>query len=380
MREPRVRAMVCMRRDMTESRDVNEQRRQLNEALKAAVDQRTAELLGANEALQTASRALEQSADSVIITDCTGVIEYVNPAFEAMSGYSREEAVGQTPRMVASKLHDQAFYETLWRTVLSGQVFRAIFTNMTKDGRIFYEDQTIAPVRNGTGTITHFVSTGRDITERRRTELALRRLTRAFEDEAARIATVLHDEAGQFLASAHIALAEVARDLPDELRERTREVCRHLDLAEEHLRRVSHELHPHMLDDLGLARAIRFLSNTFSQRTQISVDVDIDVAAPCPRGVETVFYRLVQEGLTNIGKHAKATRASIRLTRDATTMSCSIRDDGDGFDVEAVTGRGDFSLGLMLIRDRIEAVGGTLTIVSAPHQGTHLRATAPAGG
>jgi PAS domain S-box-containing protein len=379
LHEPRVRAIVGRYRDVTESRDAEERRRRQSETLEARVEERTTALLAANQALVRLSSALEQTADSVFITDAAGVIEYVNPAFEAMTGYTREEAVGATPRLISSGLQDKRFYETLWTTILSGGVFRSIVTNKTKDGRLFSEDQSITPIRDVNGDITHFVSTGRDITERKRTEQALRRLNAALENEAARIASVLHDEAGQFLSSAHITLADLARDLVHDQRERIQQVRRHLDLAEEQLRRVSHELHPQMLDDLGLTEAVRFLGASCARRNGISVDVDVSLAAPCPRPVQTVFYRLVQEALANIAKHARGTRAWISLGQTAASYSCSIRDDGVGFDPasDALALRRDFSLGLTLMRDRIEAVGGTLTIVSAPQHGTELRATVP---
>jgi PAS domain S-box-containing protein len=345
--------------------------------VESRVKARTTEFLDASQRLQTLSRAVEETADSVFITGRDGVIEYVNPAFEAMTGYSRAEAVGQTPRLFASGLHDAHFYETLWTTILSGHPFRAIVTNKAKDGRLFNEDQTISPIRGADGTVTHFVSTGRDITHRRRAERALRRLNAALEDEAARIASALHDEAGQFLTSAHITLADVARDLPDEARERVQQVRRHLDQAEEQLRRVSHELHPRMLDDLGLTEAVRFLAHAFGRRTGITVETEVSVNSPCPHAVETVFYRLVQESLTNIAKHAEATRVWIVLRREDHALFCSVRDNGVGFDPDAVDRRDDFSLGLSVINDRLEAVGGTLTIVSAPQRGTELRASAP---
>jgi len=188
---------------------------------------------------------------------------------------------------------------------------------------------------------------------------------------------VLHDEAGQFLASAHITLADVARDLSPEMRSRVQQVRSHLDQAEEQLRHVSHALHPRMLDDLGLTDAVHFLSTTFGRRTGVSVQVDVAVDGPCPRPVEAVFYRFVQEALTNIGKHAKATRVSIRLEREAHRLCCTVCDNGGGFAVEALQERDAFSLGLTLIRDRLEAVGGTLAIASAPTAGTQLYATAP---
>jgi PAS domain S-box-containing protein len=347
LEEPPVRVIVGKFRDVTEARAAEEQRRHLHEELEARVKERTA--AAANQALVRLSSALEQTADSVIITDASGVIEYVNPAFETMTGYTREEAVGATPRLISSGLQDKRFYETLWTTILNGSVFRSVVINKTKDGRLFNEDQTITPVRDASGDITHFVSTGRDITERKRTEQALRRLNAALENEAARIASVLHDEAGQFLSSAHITLADVARDLVPEQRERIQQVRHHLDLGEEQLRRVSHELHPHMLDDLGLAEAVRFLGASCRRRNGILVDVEVDLAAPCPHTVQTVFYRLVQEGLANVAKHARATRAAIALDRTRRPSSVRLAPDAHAI-------RSDFSLGLTLMQDRIEAV------------------------
>jgi two-component system, NarL family, sensor histidine kinase NreB len=376
--EPRVRAMVGKFRDVTEMREAEDERRRMQAELELHVRERTAALSSANQALHRLSRAIEQTADSVFVTNRDGVIEYVNPAFEEMTGYTSDEVLGHTPRMLSSGVHDQKYYTHLWETIMSGKVFRAVVTNKRKDGRLFNEDQSITPVRDTDGVITHFVSTGRDITERKRIEAAVRRLNAALEDESARIASVLHDEAGQFLSSAHITLADVARELAPEQRSRVQQVRHHLDLAEEQLRRVSHELHPRILDDLGLAEAIRFLATGFARRAGISVDVDVSIGSFCPRSVETVFYRLVQEGLTNIGKHARATSVSIRLAHEVTRITCSISDDGAGFDVASVVEERDgFSLGLTLMRDRIEAVGGSLTILSGPQRGTELRATVP---
>ena len=378
LHEPHVGALVGKYRDVTEARL---QRQRASDHLQRRVEEGTAALSAANERLTRLSHAIEQTADSVFITDRRGTIEYVNPAFEEMTGYSSHDAIGNTPRLVSSGRHDRRFYANLWETILSGRVFRAVVTNKRKDGSLFSEDQSITPIRDVDGAITHFVSTGRDITERQRTEAALRRLNAALEGEAARIASVLHDEAGQFLSAAHITLAGVSRDLATDQQACIQQVRHHLDLAEQQLRRVSHELHPRMLEDLGLVEAVRFLTNGFARRTGISVDVDVSLASSCPRTVETVFYRLVQEGLANIAKHAGATHVSVSLGGDEPRLLCSIRDDGVGFDVErAIAERSGFSLGLALMRDRVEAVGGTLTIVSSPQRGTELRASVPVEG
>jgi two-component system cell cycle sensor histidine kinase/response regulator CckA len=128
----------------------------------------------AEEALRKLSSAVEQTPDAVFITDKDGVIEYVNPAFEVQTGYSREEALGRKPSFLKSSEHPQAFYERLWKTILSGGTFRAVFANRRKSGEIAYEEKAIAPLKDESGRITHFLSTGRDITDRRHAEQALR--------------------------------------------------------------------------------------------------------------------------------------------------------------------------------------------------------------
>ncbi|MFV1992948.1 MAG: EAL domain-containing protein [Acidiferrobacterales bacterium] len=116
------------------------------------------------------ARALDQSADSVMITDHRGVIEYVNPAYEKATGYSREELIGQTPSIVKSGKHDKKFYKRLWDTILAGEVFSDVLINLAKDGYLYYEEKTITPLLDSNGKVTSFVSTGKDITERMETQ------------------------------------------------------------------------------------------------------------------------------------------------------------------------------------------------------------------
>ena len=112
------------------------------------------------------SSAVEQTADAVLITDRHGSIEYVNRAFEQISGYSAAEAVGQRPNLVKSGEHDATYYQRLWNTLHAGDVYRDVLVNRRKDGELYYEEKTITPLRDAAGVITHFVSTGKDITER----------------------------------------------------------------------------------------------------------------------------------------------------------------------------------------------------------------------
>jgi len=131
--------------------------------LERMVDQRTAQL-------RTLTAAVEQSANSVIITDLNGIIEYVNPKFCQIFGYSRDEAVGQTPRILKSGKHLDSYYAELWNTISSGKEWQGEFCNRSKDDTLYWELCSIAPIKDESGAITNFVAIKEDITDRKRHE------------------------------------------------------------------------------------------------------------------------------------------------------------------------------------------------------------------
>ncbi len=120
----------------------------------------------AEESLRKLSCAVEQSADLIIITNSAGIIEYVNPAFESLTGYSPEEAVGQTPSFLSSGQQAPALYRELWENISIGNVYNSIKVNRKKNGELYYVDESISPIRDASGNITHFISNGRDLTKR----------------------------------------------------------------------------------------------------------------------------------------------------------------------------------------------------------------------
>jgi len=144
-----------------------------------------------NRELLRLSGIVEQMADSVIITDREGMIEYVNPAFEQLTGYSREEVIGRNPDLLESGAQDEEFYRGLWATILAGKVFRAELVNRKKNGDLYTESKTISPIKGEDGSIISFVATGKDITERMRSE-ALRETVYRIA-QAARSAAGLDD-------------------------------------------------------------------------------------------------------------------------------------------------------------------------------------------
>jgi PAS domain S-box-containing protein len=163
--------------DITSQKGLESLLRQAHRELEEQVEKRIEELASANAslrsyieechhsavALKKLSSAVEQTADHVIITDKHGIIEYVNPAFEKLTGFSLHEAVGQTPRLVKSAYHPPEFFRSLWKTILAGEVFRAEFINQKKNGELYREEKTITPLKDDHGRITHFVSVGRSL-------------------------------------------------------------------------------------------------------------------------------------------------------------------------------------------------------------------------
>jgi len=118
----------------------------------------------AQEAQQRLSTAIEQAAEVIVITDAKATIQYVNPAFTRLTGYTRDEAIGQNPRVLQSGQHDAAFYRQLWATLTAGQTWHGRFVNKRKDGTLFTEDAVISPVRDATGAIVNYVAVKRDVT------------------------------------------------------------------------------------------------------------------------------------------------------------------------------------------------------------------------
>lgn len=333
--------------------------------------------------VQELSAALEQSADSILITNRDGVIEYVNPAFEVMTGFSRHEVIGRTPALVRSGVLTPRFYGTMWNTILAGRPFHGVLTNRTREGRLIDVEQTISPIRDRAGAITHFLSTGRDVTQTRRSDAA--RLHQVLEQEAARVATLLHAETGQLLTSAHLALSNVARTADAETRAALDDVRRNLARVEEQLRRVAHGAQPRVIADLGLTDAIQYLADDCVSRTGVSVAVESTIDRRCTGTVETLVYRLVQETLSRVQSPPGHGTGTIQLRREVRgrraqdqTLCCTIRLTEGGEGLAAALAGTNGSLGLRLLRERFESVGGTLGVFTTPDD-VELRAVVPMG-
>jgi signal transduction histidine kinase len=205
-----------------------------------------------------------------------------------------------------------------------------------------------------------------------------RQLVQAQEEERRSISRELHDEVGQMLTALRMELGSI-----QELRTAAQEqFSQHLDdakkLAEQALRAVrdmAMGLRPSMLDDLGLGSAVQWQARQFSKRMGVPVNVQLEGAiAGLPDRHRTCVYRLVQEALTNCARHARARTIDVAIRRRDGRLSVTVRDDGVGFEVSKVRGRG---LGLLGIEERVREIGGHMRLTSQPRKGTVLAADIP---
>jgi signal transduction histidine kinase len=211
----------------------------------------------------------------------------------------------------------------------------------------------------------------------REANTALRHFNEVLENEAKRIANALHDEAGQLLVAVYIALQNLSDEVPA-VQPHVLKVTQLLDQIELQLRRLSHELAPALLNDLGLVPALRYLFEGLAQRSQLQISIEAVPEQRLPRRVETTLYHIAKEALHNVVKHAQATAVWIRFQRTVGSIGCSIRDNGRGFDSASIAHRqGEQGFGLMGIRERLSVVGGHLQINSTRGGGTELLISIP---
>jgi signal transduction histidine kinase len=205
---------------------------------------------------------------------------------------------------------------------------------------------------------------------------ALRRVVSGQELERRRLARELHDETGQALTSILLGLRSVEEaDGPDEMTTAASNLRALVVGTLQDVRRLAVQLRPKALDDFGLVAAVEHLVQTFSEATAIRVDLEAQLGEErIPPEVETTLYRIVQEALTNIVKHAEASRVSILLVRSETSATVVIEDDGQGFDPADVREEG---MGIIGMRERVELHEGRLTLESTPGSGATLVVEVP---
>jgi PAS domain S-box-containing protein len=341
---------------------------------------------------------LDSAMDSIITVDENQRVVLFNDAAEAMFGWRRDEAMGTAlDNFIPERFrhvhaaHVQRFGETRTAARRMGGSLR-IVTGLRHNGDEFPIDASISQIEESGKRF--FTVILRDITARLASEEALRRsrdelqalgaaaqMTR--EQEKSRIARELHDELGQLLTMLQMDVAWCKASLPhgsDAFETRLDRMEKLLKSTIAATRRIAADLRPLMLDDLGLVPSLEWLVENFSQRTGIACALSAsEQELALSKEHASAIFRIVQESLTNIAKHADASHAEIALERDDDELVVRVTDDGVGFSPDAPRKPGSF--GLFGLRERASLMGGEASIISAPGEGTsivvRLRVEAP---
>jgi PAS domain S-box-containing protein len=338
---------------------------------------------------------VDSAMDAVITVDAGQRIVLFNRAAEAIFRCRRDDLLGERlDRLLPARfrdvhrLHIQRFGETGVTSRAMGE--RPALRGLRADGEEFPLEASISHTRQeGQDFYTVIL---RDITRREQYEQAIRRqqhelrelsarVLEAREEEKTMIARELHDELGQLLTALKMDLAMVRDRLPEgdgELRERAARMDALLDRTVNSVRRISAELRPLMLDDLGLADGIAWLVDDFSARSSVRTTLTMPEGGGLEgleRNVANTLYRVLQESLTNVARHAGAQHAWIALVAEGNHVRLEVEDDGRGIGEEDLTR--PRSLGLKGMRERVRYLGGTLEIGRAVRGGTRIAARVP---
>lgn len=343
----------------------------------------------AEQDLLTLYTAIGQSPISVIIADADANIQYVNPQFTRVSGYAFAEAKGQNPRILQSGQTPEETYVDLWGKLGSGQVWHGEFVNKRKNGEIYWEEAHIAPVTDAAGNVSQYVCLKIDITERKHSEkrlaesyLELQRLSSHLEnlreDERAKIARDLHDEMGSLLVALKMRVAWLASKLPAEMPHLVDEAGHISGLTADAIKAMHEmvtQLRPNLREGFGFAATVEDYVSKFRQQTGIECTLVLPEEELAPGSNQTMtLFRILQESLSNVAKHARASRVRILFTKQDESLSLVIEDNGIGFDPGPVAHK-EHSFGLIGIRERAMIVGGEARISSTPGNGTRISVT-----
>ncbi|RMF09733.1 MAG: PAS domain S-box protein, partial [Candidatus Neomarinimicrobiota bacterium] len=273
--------------------------------------------------IQRLSHGIEAAGESILMTDKDGVIQYANPSFYRLTGYTSAEILGKTPRILKSGLQGKDFYQRMWETIRGGHRWSGLITNRKKDGSLYNANLTIAPLKDEGGDVTGYIAIHTDITQRIQLEDALRsseqkyrrlsqKLIHIQDKERERISRDLHDSLGQFLATISIHMdmlaSAVIPQMPDFM-EKISHAKRLIQNAIEECRRLSFELNPLSLQRLGLPQAIRELIRTVPAESKLKINFEENISRDrLNPDLEMAIYRILQEALSNIIKYAEASQ------------------------------------------------------------------------
>jgi PAS domain S-box-containing protein len=315
----------------------------------------------------------------------------VNPAMAQQFRATREALIGMTPAEFFR--HDPAAGRRGWRALFDAGHTHSITNERRLDGSAMWVEGDYMCFYDAEGRITGHFGIQRDVTDRTRAAEELEqsreelralaaRLQAIREEERTRLSREIHDELGQALTALKLDLAWLGKQSPKnsstsgEFRTIDQSITKRIDETMQIVRRIASELRPSVLDQLGLEAAIEYLVQDATRRTGIVVK--LDVAQEFPKLSDEIAshaFRIIQEALTNVTRHAKATRVDVSVRRAGKAIILGVADNGIGFAHNSISGLQ--SLGLVGMRERALACGGMLIVQGKPGEGTSIVVTIP---
>ncbi|MFC4232493.1 PAS domain S-box protein [Parasediminibacterium paludis] len=333
--------------------------------------------------LQLLESVITNTSDMVIITEAEPIegegpkIIYVNDAFTSGTGYSKEDVIGKTPRLLQGPKTDKQELEKLKKALENWQSHNITVLNYKKNGDEFWNNMSISPVADANGWYTHWIAVERDVTERvQRNADIIQAIIRTQEEERYEVGAELHDNVCQILTSSKISFKMLESVVPDNKRAVFNNGIETLNLAFKEIRNLSHRLAPVFLDDTTLEQAFSNTLKSFNANEHYIIDLQFDEAFKAyhaSKEFQLNLYRILQEQLNNILKYAKASTISVQGMIEDNKLCLSIIDDGIGFNSKLVS----TGIGLSNMKRRAELFGGELIIESELGKGCKLTVEIP---
>jgi len=364
----------------------------------------------AEENLKLLRTAIEQSAETIVITDTRGNIEYVNPAFEKITGYSSAEVIGQNPRVLRSGEQDAAFYRRIWETIGAGQSWRGEFHNRRKDGSLFWESATISPVLDTAGQIRHYIAVKQDITERKAMEAALEEAVLAAEAgnraKTEFLSTMSHELRTPL--NGVLGFCELLTDTP--LDEEQASFVHTIESSGEHLLSIVNDIldftsienHSLVIDTalFPIARLVKFSEDTVKTaaiekglafRSEVAADVPEKVLGD-ERRVSQIVINLLGNAVKFASKGSIVLQVGVSKGDRSPMLEISVEDSGVGMSSETISclftpflqadsklnrAFGGTGLGLAISQRLAKRMGGEISVLSTLGKGSKFTLRLP---
>jgi PAS domain S-box-containing protein len=378
-----VSVVFNQRRRIASQRKTLEELAQKEQALTAEVSERKQIEIALRESQLQYRNLVENISEMYCILDPQYNIVYGSPNLFTRTGYHETQLIATHFFRLPDHRDRQRVLHTFDESTRKGTVDTTCeFRLQPKNGMAFWVEQSTRIERDESGNVVEYRSLLRDIAERKRAEEVFRnlssRIIEAQESERRRVARELHDGINQILSSIQFRLKSTEEKDSTRKNPLVKEIGEArllLEGAIQEVRRISQNLRPSILDDLGLIAAVRSVCDEFIERCKIQIDTEFSgIVSRLPDNIELVLFRTIQEALNNIEKHSAATRVDIHLVMKDAYIEALIRDNGKGFDYISLAEKRKKHRGLGLdgMKERVTYLGGTVEVTSKVHKGTEV--------